>query len=258
MTERRSRRDRSVVRRRTLFFPDDESGRPPAAGLALPGPMGLGHGSGFNYCWLPSTSRTLNCNVAKTVHKGPGRRRFPSLLLLRVERSSSTRRTFVSVRSPPRGHAHAAHVPPHPNAALPREPGFAVLRCAGCQSSPDVRDWASPVFPLTRVGTAVRCALSPCVPSSLASGACIRVPPLPPLTPGMVVVGTDEARLGTGFSRIRYATVRWHLLAWSDSEAPQRVSDPARMAAVSFRHFFVLQSFAPFIFRTEFLDLLPL
>ena len=30
------------------------------------------------------------------------------------------------------------------------------------------------------------------------------------------------------------------------------------MAAVSFRHFFVLQSFAPFIFRTESLDLLPL
>ena len=34
VTERRSRRDRSVVRGRTLFFPDDESGRPPAARLA--------------------------------------------------------------------------------------------------------------------------------------------------------------------------------------------------------------------------------
>ena len=177
--------------------------------------MGLGHGSGFNRCWLPSTSRTLNCNVAKTVHKGPGRRRFPSLLLLRVERSSSTRRTFVSVRSPPRGHAHAAHVPPHPNAALPREPGFAVLPCAGCQSSPDVRDWSSPVTPLTRVGgTAVRCVLSPCVLSEallLSPAVSVSASPLlPPLILGEVVVGTDEVRLGTGSSRIRHATVRWH------------------------------------------------
>jgi hypothetical protein len=43
---------------------------------------------------------------------------------------------------PTHGHAHAARlrlVPPHPNAALAREPASpCFLPCAGCQSSPDV------------------------------------------------------------------------------------------------------------------------
>ena len=79
VTERRSRRDRSVVRGRTLFFPDDESGRPPAAGLALPGPLGLGHGSGFNRLrlstvvgyQLSSTGGTLSHHVLIRAQKFP-------------------------------------------------------------------------------------------------------------------------------------------------------------------------------------------
>ncbi len=153
-----------------------------------------------------------------------------------------------------------------------------MLPCAGCQSSPDVRDWASPVAPLTRVGTAVRCVSSPfsrlrCLPHHFHPSHRGRSLLLRPTRPGWVPV----------FSRIRYATVRWHhsrlvpppkgirpsqngrslfpaLLCASELRppAPRRVSHPARMAAVSFRHFFVRQSFAPFIYRTESLDLLPL
>jgi hypothetical protein len=52
--------------------------------------------------------------------------------------------------------------------------------------------------------------LSPCVLSYLQR--CLY--PRPPLPSGPhigdVVVGTDEALLGTGFSRIRYATEKWH------------------------------------------------
>ena len=129
------------------------------------------------------------------------------------------------MRSPPCGHAHAAHVPPHPNAAPPREPGFAVLPCAGCQSSPDVRDWASPVAPLTRVGTSVRCVLSP-LSSLLVSGVC-SASPRPPYIMGLAG-WTIEARQGAGSPRIRHAIVRWHHPRWINpppgGEPPRRVS----------------------------------
>ena len=121
-----------------------------------------------------------------------------------------------------------------------------------------MRDWASPLSsPDTRWhGCSLRAfALCPLLSPAVPVSASLHFHPR--AHTGTVVVGTDEARLGTGFSRIRYATVRWHH-SCSFGQAPRRVSDSARMAAVSFRHFFVLQSFAPFIFRTESLDLPPL
>ena len=128
---------------------------------------------------MPSTGGTLNCNVLISRENGPYRSSSASFLSLSLSRGDVHRQhaaLFVSVRSPPRGHAHAARVPPHPNlnAASPREPGFAVLPCAGCgQYSPDVRDWASPLSSLdTRWhGCSLRAfalcpLLSPAVPVS--------------------------------------------------------------------------------------------
>jgi hypothetical protein len=64
VTERRSRRDRSVVRGRTLFFPDDESGRPPAVRLdTTRARFGFGPQPQFRLAITGTGRGTLNSHV---------------------------------------------------------------------------------------------------------------------------------------------------------------------------------------------------
>ena len=191
------------------------------------------------------------------------------------------------MRSPPRGHAHAA-------AAKPRCRPTQTRRCRVSPASPCFHAQAaslrlmcviglSPVAPLTRVGTSVRCVLTPLSPLRLlVSGVCIRVPRPPPIVgplvgqtrPGWVPgprgsgMPSCDGTILAGPMTLRGPTLLRGFLghifgpfsfgdfwagpglapAYPRPPAPPKGISPTRMAAVSFRHSSCCRASPPFVF----------